>query len=42
MLSTSDSQQLFVGNLPHDCGEKELVELFGQYGKVCCSCYSCS
>ena len=34
MLSTSDSQQLFVGNLPHNCGEEELVELFGKYGKV--------
>lgn len=34
MLSTSDSQQLFVGNLPHDCTEQHLEELFGKYGKV--------
>jgi len=30
----SDSQQLFVGNLPHNCAEDELVELFTKYGKV--------
>merc|ERR1719481_960438 len=24
ILSTSDSQQLFVGNLPHNCNEEEL------------------
>ena len=30
----SDSQQLFVGNLPHNCAEEELVELFTKYGKV--------
>ena len=33
-MSTSDSQQLFVGNLPHDCTEDHLTELFGKYGKV--------
>jgi len=31
---SSDSQQLFVGNLPHNCAEEELVELFTKYGKV--------
>jgi len=31
---SSDSQQLFVGNLPHNCAEDELVELFNKYGKV--------
>ena len=29
-----DSQQLFVGNLPHNCSEEELHQLFSQYGKV--------
>ena len=29
-----DSQQLFVGNLPHNCSEDELVELFSKFGKV--------
>ena len=29
-----DSQQLFVGNLPHNCTDDELVELFSKYGKV--------
>ena len=33
-LCFSDSQQLFVGNLPHNCAEEELVELFTKYGKV--------
>jgi len=31
---SSDSQQLFVGNLPHNCNEDELIELFTKYGKV--------
>ena len=34
IMSTSDSQQLFVGNLPHDCTEEHLSDLFGKYGKV--------
>ena len=29
-----DSQQLFVGNLPHNCSNEDLVELFSKYGKV--------
>ena len=34
IMSTNDSQQLFVGNLPHDCTEDHLTELFGKFGKV--------
>ena len=30
----SDTQQLFVGNLPHNCTEDRLRELFDKYGKV--------
>ena len=30
----SDAMQLFVGNLPHNCSDEDLVELFGRYGKV--------
>ena len=30
----SDAQQLFVGNLPHNCTESDLEALFGQFGKV--------
>lgn len=30
----SDSQQLFVGNLPHNVSEKELRTFFGTYGTV--------
>ena len=29
-----DSQQVFVGNLPHNCSEPDLEQLFGQFGKV--------
>jgi len=29
-----DSQQVFVGNLPHHCQEKELEDLFSKFGKV--------
>lgn len=29
-----DTQQLFVGNLPHNIDERELQEFFTQYGKV--------
>ena len=29
-----DSHQIFVGNLPHSCIERDLEELFGKYGKV--------
>jgi hypothetical protein len=29
-----DAQQLFVGNLPHNCTEQDLEELFNQFGKV--------
>jgi len=32
--TSGDSQQLFVGNLPHNCSEDELVELFSKFGKV--------
>ena len=31
---TRDSNQLFVGNLPHNCTEDELVDLFSKFGKV--------
>ena len=30
----SDVQQLFVGNLPHNCTEDDLRELFCQWGRV--------
>ena len=29
-----DSQQIFVGNLPHTVSESDLESLFGEYGKV--------
>ena len=29
-----DSHQVFVGNLPHDCREDDLQELFSKFGKV--------
>ena len=29
-----DSQQVFVGNLPHDCTEHHLIELFSTFGHV--------
>jgi RNA recognition motif-containing protein len=32
--SASDAQQLFMGNLPHNCTEEDLVKLFGAWGKV--------
>lgn len=31
---SGDSNQLFVGNLPHNCTEDELVDLFSKFGKV--------
>ena len=34
IMSTNYSQQLFVGNLPHDCTEDHLTDLFGKFGKV--------
>ena len=34
IMSPSDFHQLFVGNLPWDCTEDHLVELFGKYGRV--------
>jgi len=35
MVSTNtDMYQLFVGNLPHNCTDQDLIELFGKYGKV--------
>jgi len=34
MSQNSDQYQLFVGNLPHDCTEYELQNLFEKYGKV--------
>ena len=30
----SEIKELFIGNLPHNCHGKELVELFTKYGKV--------
>jgi hypothetical protein len=30
----SDAQQIFVGNVPHECSEDHLAEVFGKYGKV--------
>ena len=30
-----DSHQVFVGNLPHQCQESDLEELFSKFGKVC-------
>ncbi len=27
-------KRLFIGNLPSSCNEKELTELFSQYGKI--------
>ena len=35
MSLNSDHLQLFVGNLPHNVTEAELVDLFGKFGKVC-------
>ena len=32
--SYPDSHQLFVGNVPHNCSESELSEVFASYGKV--------
>jgi len=32
--SSADQQVLFVGNLPHNCYEEDLEELFSKYGKV--------
>ncbi|XP_013781995.1 ras GTPase-activating protein-binding protein 1-like [Limulus polyphemus] len=34
ILPYPDSQQLFVGNLPHSISEEELKEFFSQYGRV--------
>jgi len=34
MSLNSDHLQLFVGNLPHNVTEAELVDLFGKFGKV--------
>ena len=31
---TSDDQQLFVGNIPEDCTEEHLEELFSKFGQV--------
>lgn len=30
----SDSQQLFVGNMPHGCTEEDLSDLFSKFGRV--------
>lgn len=30
-----DNQQVFVGNLPHNCTEEDLEKLFSKFGKVC-------
>ena len=32
--SFSHSQQLFVGNLPHNCTEDDLNALFSKFGQV--------
>ena len=29
-----DSHQVFVGNMPHNCTEQDLEEIFGKFGKV--------
>lgn len=34
LSSYPDSHQVFVGNLPHQCQESHLEELFSQFGKV--------
>ncbi|XP_071455515.1 ras GTPase-activating protein-binding protein 2 [Hetaerina americana] len=34
MHQYSDSQQLFMGNLPHHAGENDLKELFGKFGTI--------
>ncbi|XP_046393417.1 ras GTPase-activating protein-binding protein 2 [Ischnura elegans] len=34
MHQYSDSQQLFMGNLPHHAGENDLRELFGKFGTI--------
>jgi len=34
MVKNGDSQQLFVGNLPHNCTEDDLNALFSKFGQV--------
>ena len=34
MISISNNQQLYVGNLPKDCTEEQLEDLFAKFGKV--------
>jgi len=34
MIKNGDSQQLFVGNLPHNCTEDDLSALFSKFGQV--------
>jgi len=34
MTKNGDSNQLFVGNLPHNCTEDDLADLFSKHGKV--------
>ena len=35
-----DSHQVFVGNLPHQCQESDLEELFSKFGKVNKICFA--
>ena len=34
MASVSDTQQLYLGDLPHNCTKQDLRELFNTFGKV--------
>ena len=34
ILPCRDSQQLFVGNMPHGCTEEDLSDLFSKFGRV--------
>jgi len=34
MMGNNDHLQLFVGNLPHNCSEADLSDLFSKFGKV--------
>lgn len=32
--STTDQKSIFVGNLPHDVTETELIEIFSTHGQI--------